>query len=76
MAGMTGLEHLARIQKAEAVEHDRAVADYPAWLLESAYEDLEARVVFDRKNPEHRWVMARRAALKRAAMRMKERGAA
>lgn len=65
-----GLERLHAIQAAEIAEHDKAVAGYPPSLLEAAYDDLSKRKAFDRKDPEQRWIMSRRAALRRAAMKM------
>lgn len=64
-----GLERLHAIQAAEAAEHDRAVANYGPELLQAAYRDLRARSVHDPKNPEHRWIMSRRAALLRAGQK-------
>lgn len=64
---VTGLDYLTASQRREAEQHDRAVKDYGPALLDSAYEDLKARPANDRKNPEHRWIMARRAALLRRA---------
>lgn len=72
---MTGLDHLAVNQGRDAAEHDRWVATYSAEMLEAAWDDLSRRAAWDRKNPEHRWVMGRRAAIARAAARM-ERSAA
>lgn len=73
---MTGLDQLDTIQRREAAEHDRAIASYPPELVAAAYEDLHRRNAYDRKNPEQRWVMARKAALGRLALRMRERGEA
>lgn len=73
---MTGLDHLAAIQAREAAEHDRAVAHYSPRLIEAAYNDLMEHETWDRKNPEHRWVLARRAALRRRGMNMREKGQA
>jgi heme-degrading monooxygenase HmoA len=72
----SGLEQLERIQAREAAEHDKAVADYSPQLLQSAWEDLNARHAWDRKDPEHRWIMARRAALMRAGQRIVKGGRA
>jgi hypothetical protein len=73
---MSGLEHLSAIQAREAMEHDRAVRDYLPETVEAAWNDLAGRAVHDRRNPEHRWVMARRAALRRLGVSMRERGIA
>lgn len=70
----SGLDHLERIQAREAAEHDKAVADYSPQLLQSTWEDLNARQAWDRKDPEHRWIMARRAALMRAGQRFVKGG--
>ncbi len=72
---MTGLDYLTGLQNREAAEHDRNVRDYSAQTLEAAFEDLKGRVVFEKKDPEHRWVMNRRAALVRRAQSM-QRGVA
>ncbi|MFZ9938223.1 MAG: hypothetical protein ACO3JG_14385 [Luteolibacter sp.] len=73
---MTGLDHLAAIQRREAAEHDRAVAGYLPETVAAAFEELRRRAAYDRKNPEHRWILARKAALGRLALRMTERGEA
>ena len=73
---MTGLDYLEAIQKKEAAEHDRAVRDYAPRTVEAAWNDLAGRDCWDRKNPEHRWVLARRAALRRLGISMRERGLA
>jgi hypothetical protein len=73
---MTGLDLLSESQRREAAEHDRAVADYSPATVEAAWNDLNARQAWDRKDPEHRWVMARRAALRRLGVKMRERGVA
>ena len=70
---MTGLDHLTASQKAEAASHDAFVRDYTPDMLEAAWADLTGRRACDRKNPEHRWVMARRGALARRAQAI-ERG--
>ena len=64
---ITGLDHLARIQSREAAEHDRAVADYPPHLIDSAATDLARRPASNPRDPEQRWIMARKAALGRRA---------
>ena len=74
--GSVGLECLTTIQQREAAEHDRAVRDYEPETVEAAFMDLAGRPVSDRKNPEHRWIMNRRAALRRLALSMRERGLA
>jgi hypothetical protein len=70
----SGLDYLEAIQKREAVEHDKAVRYYDPHTVEAAWNDLAGRECWDRKNHEHRWVMARRAALRRLGISMRERG--
>lgn len=74
--GKTGLDYLTESQKREAAEHDRNVRDYSPETVEAAWFDLTARNAWDKKSPEHRWVMARRAALRRLGVSMRERGLA
>ena len=71
---MTGLDHLAENQRREAETHDKFVRDYSLETAEAAWEDLNSRPAYDSKNPEHRWVMHRRAALARLAERMVKGG--
>ncbi len=73
---MDGLEHLALIHRREAAEHDRNVRDYSPATVAAAWDDLAGREAWDRKNPEHRWVLERRAALRRLGAAMRERGEA
>lgn len=56
----------------EAEQHDKAVADYSPQMLEDTFNDLNQRSAHDRKNPEHRWIMARRSALVRRAQAIKK----
>ena len=74
--GKTGLDFLSESQKREAAEHDRAVRDYLPETVAAAWDDLSGREAWDRKDPEHRWVLARRAALRRLGVSMRERGLA
>ena len=69
----TGLDFLSESQKREAAEHDRAIRDYTPETVEAAWNDLSARKAWDRKDPEQRWVMARKAALGRLGASMRER---
>jgi hypothetical protein len=62
---MTGLDYLEAIQKREAAEHDKAVRDYTPHTVEAAWNDLAGRECWNRKDPEHRWIMSRRAAVLR-----------
>lgn len=73
---MTGLDMLTASQRREAAEHDRAVRDYTPETVEAAYFDLDARRAWDKKDHEHRWIMARKAALLRLGHSMRERGVA
>lgn len=73
---VSGLDRLASIQAKDAADHDAWVAGYTPEMLAEAFEDLRARGAWDRKDPEHRWVMNRLAAIKRAAMRMRKGWAA
>ena len=63
---LTGLDYLTAVQEREKREHDRAVRDYDEETLLAAAQDLGKRMAWDRKDPEARWVMARKAALMRA----------
>jgi len=45
--------------------HDRNVSDLSDDTLKAAAKDLFNRKVHDRRNPEHRWILERRAALLR-----------
>jgi hypothetical protein len=76
VAGMSGLDYLTASQALEAAEHDKNLRDYTPALVAAAWEDLSRRRVHDKKDQEHRWVMARRAALGRLAVSMRERGIA
>lgn len=76
VAGMSGLDHLTESQRRSAAEHDRAVRDYSPETVEAAWFDLDARKAWDRKDPEQRWVMDRKAALRRLGVSMRERGLA
>ncbi len=70
----TGLDFLTESQKREAASHDAFLRDYSPETLQAAWEDLKDRPAWDKKDPEHRWVMARRAALLRAGQKMKREG--
>lgn len=71
-----GLDFLAESEKITAAAHDRAIQDYAPQTVEAAWLDLSGRDAWDRKDPEHRWVLARRAALRRLGVAMRERGEA
>lgn len=64
--GSVGLECLTTIQQREAMEHDRAILGYGEETLLAAAQDLGHRRCWNRKDPEHRWVMNRVAAILRA----------
>lgn len=46
-------------------EHDLAIASYGIGLLQAVAADLGKRFASDRKDPEQRWVMDRKAAVLR-----------
>jgi hypothetical protein len=66
VSGVSGLDALEAIQRREAAEHDRAVAGMETELLMEIAIDLGRRRVWNRKDPEQRWVMARKAAVLRS----------
>jgi len=68
---MSGLEHLSEIQRREAEEHDKNVRGLSPETVIAAAKDLGRRRYHDRKDPEHRWGMARKAALLRRIDREK-----
>ena len=70
-ANMTGLDHLEAIHRAESARHDLVVRDYNDATLIAAAEDLLSRAAWDRKDPEQRFIMSRRAALQREILRRK-----
>lgn len=49
--------------------HDKAVRTLSDSTLAAAHNDLWNRKTLDRKNPEHRWILDRRAALTRELIR-------
>ena len=65
-------DRMTASQAREAAEHDRAVADYSPRLVEAAWNDLAGRVAYDWRDPEARWVMASKAALRRLGASMRE----
>lgn len=73
---VSGLDHLTERQRREAAEHDRNVAGYSPEMVAAAFADLNERRAFDRKDPESRWIMARKAALGRLAVSIREKGIA
>lgn len=58
----------ARIE-AEKANHDRYVRELSDETLIAASKDFRGRIYHDQKDPEHRWGMARKAALLREAER-------
>jgi len=67
---MTGMDHLNRIQQQEAADHDKAVCTLSNRTLIAAAKDLSKRPpAYNRKDPEQRWTMARKAALRREIQR-------
>lgn len=73
---VTGLDYLTESQKREAATHDAFIRDYNLETISEAFDDLSNRVAFDKRNPEHRWVMGRRAALARKAQSLMKGGVA
>jgi hypothetical protein len=61
----TGLDYLERINAEENATHDAWVRDLSLGTLKAIWEDLAHRPAWDRKNPEQRWTMGRRAAVGR-----------
>jgi hypothetical protein len=55
----------------EATEHDRNIAGLADATIRAAAKDLDQRRAWNRKDPEHRWIMSRRAALHREIIRRK-----
>jgi hypothetical protein len=55
----------------EATEHDRNISGLADSTILAASRDLDQRRAYDKKNPEHRWIMSRRAALHREIIRRK-----
>lgn len=66
----SGLDRLATIQAREARQHDEAIAGYDEDLCFAVGEDLLKRSAYNLKDPEHRWIMSRRAALLRRLDRL------
>lgn len=73
---LTGPDYLTENQKREAATHDAFIRDYSLETISEAFDDLSNRVAFDKRNPEHRWVMGRRAALARKAQSLMKGGVA
>jgi hypothetical protein len=59
--------------KIDAGKHDRHAREMNDGTLVAAANDLMARRVWDKKDPEQRWVLARRAALLREIQRRRLR---
>jgi hypothetical protein len=53
----------------EMTDHDREARRLGNQTLIAAAEDLTGRTVWDRKDPEQRWILHRRAALLREIQR-------
>lgn len=64
-APASGLDWLAASQLKDALEHDKCIAGYSEETLRAAARDLGQRLANNRKDPEQRWVMARKAAVLR-----------
>lgn len=70
-APTTGLDYLAANNAHEADQHDRAVKHYPPHLIDSALTDINRLgPLTNRKDPDTRWRMARKAALLRKAAKL------
>ena len=52
-------------EKAEQTRHDHAIAGYSPGLVLDVAKDLSGKRYWNRNDPEHRWGMARLAALMR-----------
>jgi len=50
-------------------DHDKEARRLPDQTLIAAAEDLNSRTVWDRRDPEQRWILQRRAALLREIRR-------
>lgn len=57
-------------EEREAADHDSWVQGYEPDTLRAMARDLCARKVHNRRDPAHRWIMSRRAAILRALVRM------
>lgn len=66
---MNGLKHLQENQQRDALEHDKAVSILSAATVIAAAKDLMGRCAHNRKDPEQRWTMERKAALRREIVR-------
>lgn len=64
-APVSGLDWLAASQIRDALEHDKCIEGYSEETLRAAARDLGKRLASNRKDPEQRWVMARKAAVLR-----------
>lgn len=54
----------------EAAEHDKWVQGLSRATLLAASADLGKRRAHDRRNPEHRWILSRRAAIQRQLIKI------
>lgn len=57
-------------EQREAANHDSWVQGHGPDTLRAMARDLCARQAHNRRDPEHRWIMSRRAAILRALVRM------
>jgi hypothetical protein len=64
-------EMLASNNERRANVHDQAVAGYGVELLTCVAADLGKRFAVDRKDPEQRWIMDRKAAVMRRLSKFK-----
>jgi hypothetical protein len=54
----------------EQAEHDHAIEQYGVEMCKNTLADIDRHKPFDRKNPEHRWLMSRRAAILRKLVKL------
>lgn len=65
-SGKTPWDFMAGNNQNAKSSHDLMVSGLPLEVMQAAAKDLGARHCWDRKNPEHRWVLDRLGALGRA----------
>ena len=67
-----GLDHLSEANRREQAAHDKQIAGHGEQTLRAIGADLGRRRCSDRKDPEHRWVMHRLAAVGRALSKLSQ----
>lgn len=65
-SGKTPWDFMAENNQRAGTAHDKMVAGLPLVIHQAAAKDLGSRHCWNRKDPEHRWVMDRLAAHGRA----------